>query len=62
MSLKYNEEFKYALKDIGNNSYKLESQFGIVAIYLLHFFFFKNHSYFIDTNDTIHYNFKQIKM
>lgn len=30
MSLKYNEEFKYALRDIGNNSFKLKSQFGNV--------------------------------
>lgn len=30
MSLKYNEEFKYALRDIGNNSFKLENQFGNV--------------------------------
>jgi len=37
MSLKYNEEFKYALKDIGNNSFKLESQFGIVANYYISF-------------------------
>lgn len=28
MSLKHNEEFKYALKDIANNSFKLENEFG----------------------------------
>lgn len=55
MSLKYNEEFKYALKDIGNNSFKLESQFGIV----LHFIFQKP-SYNIDTNDTVHYYLKNV--
>ncbi|XP_022173438.1 uncharacterized protein LOC111035915 [Myzus persicae] len=30
MSLKYNEEFKYALRDIANNSFKLENQFDRV--------------------------------
>jgi len=30
MSLKYNEEFKYALRDIANNSFKLENEFGII--------------------------------
>lgn len=32
MSLKYNEEFKFALRDIGNNSFKLENQFGSIKI------------------------------
>lgn len=47
MSLKYNEEFKYALRDIANNSFKLESQFGIVYVVLwkLLILFFKNHFY-----------------
>jgi len=34
MSLKYNEEFKYALRDIANNSFKLENQFGNLTIYV----------------------------
>jgi len=34
MSLKYNEEFKYALRDIANNSFKLENQFGNLIIYV----------------------------
>lgn len=28
MTLKYNEEFKFALRDIVNNSFKLENEFG----------------------------------
>jgi len=35
MSLKYNEEFKFALRDIANNSFKLENQFGNLTIMYL---------------------------
>lgn len=46
MSLKYNEEFKYALRDLVNNSAKLDNQFGNVALIktivgVFFFFFYK---------------------
>lgn len=54
MSLKYNEEFKYALRDIVNNSFKLENQFGSIKIY---FYFLKITTQYINKNYYYNYSF-----